>query len=124
VKTSVDELRELGPQVTVINVGRHAGSSEIRGAIRYRPDDLLTPEHLALPLPHDRPIVLYGENADDARVDEIAEKMRSSGYQDVRTLEGGFSAYKAADLPTQESSMEQVVPPMRPQQVDELDRRL
>ena len=31
------------------------GKREIRGAIRYRPHDLLEPEHLVLPLEHDRP---------------------------------------------------------------------
>ncbi len=122
---SIDELRSLEPNgATVINAGRHAGSAEIRGAIRYRPADLLIAEHLALPLATDRPIVLYDENGDGEQLEEIAAKLRASGYPDVRTLSGGFAAYAAAGEPTQQASTEQVVPPSKPSEAQALDRRL
>ena len=43
---TVDELLQLPSGATVINAGKHAGSREIRGAIRYRPSDLLETPHL------------------------------------------------------------------------------
>jgi rhodanese-related sulfurtransferase len=122
---TVDQLRELGENgATVINAGAHAGSQEIRGAIRYRPSDLLAASHLVLPLPTDRPIVLYDEHGNSERLAEIAEKLRASGFADVFTLVGGFAAYKAADDPLQEATLEQVVPPTKPQEVNALDHRL
>ena len=122
---TVDELTALGDSAaTVINLGKHAGSSEIRGAIRYRPDDLRTADHLVLPLPTDRPIVLYDERGTNKDLPELADKLKANGYPDVRILEGGFAAYTKAGGPTQEASTEQVVPPTKPQEVQALDRRV
>jgi hypothetical protein len=58
---SIDDLLTLPHGATIINAGRHAGKREIRGAIRYRPSDLLAPDHLALPIARQRPVVLYAE---------------------------------------------------------------
>jgi 3-mercaptopyruvate sulfurtransferase SseA len=122
---SIDELQALGPNgATIINAGAHAGSKEIRGAVRYRPDDLLTASHLTLPIATDRPIVLYDESGSGKHLDEIAQKLRANGYPDVRILDGGFPAASAAETPTQEASTEQIVPPSKPSEVQALDRRL
>jgi rhodanese-related sulfurtransferase len=125
MQITVDQLRALGESgATIINVGQHAGRREIRAAIRYRPHDLLIPDHLALPLAQDRPVVLYDEKGDGELTEEIAEKLRASGFQDVRILKGGFAAWEAAGGPTQEPSLEQVVPPTHASEVQELDRRI
>jgi rhodanese-related sulfurtransferase len=122
---SIDELTALGPNgATIINAGAHAGSKEIRGAVRYRPDDLLTASHLALPIATDRPVVLYDAHGSGKHLEEIAEKLRANGYPDVRILEGGFAAAGDADTPIQEASTEQIVPPSKPDEVQALDRRL
>ncbi|MGD0471629.1 MAG: rhodanese-like domain-containing protein [Candidatus Velthaea sp.] len=122
---SIEELEALGPNgATIINAGAHSGSQEIRGAIRYRPNDLLTASHLALPIATDRPVVLYDERGSGEQLDEIAEKLRANGYPDVRILDGGFAAADAAHAPTQEASTEQIVPPTKPTEVQALDRRL
>lgn len=111
---TLDELYALGESgATVINVGKHSGKREIRGAIRYRPDDLLAASHLALPLPTDRPIVLYDEHGDGKQLADLAEKLQANGYSIVRILAGGFAAYDAAAGPTQEASTEQIVPPAK-----------
>ncbi len=121
---TVDELRALGEGgATILNVGKHQGRHEIRGAVRYRPHDLLTPEHLALPLPHDRPVVLSDEKGDGDLTKQIADKLAAEGY-DARILAGGLAAWESAGSPTQEPSIEQVVPPMRSSEVQELDRRV
>jgi 3-mercaptopyruvate sulfurtransferase SseA len=121
----VDELRALNEQgATIINVGKHAGASEIRGAMRYLPHDLLGAEHLALPIAPDRPVVLYDEDGHGDLTEQIAEKLRGNGFSDVRILDGGFRAWERSSGPTQEPSLEQVVPPSRASEVQSLDRRI
>ena len=121
---STGEVLGHDPHTTIINAGKHAGKREIRGAIRYRPSDLLEAEHLALPIERDRRVILYAEHGSDETLFEIADKMRADGFTDVRVLEGTLSAYEQAGGATQVASMEQVVPPWRPDEVQKLDRRL
>lgn len=123
-ETTADELRAMADgAATVLNVGASAGHREIRGAIRYRPQDLLTPEHLALPIAQDRPVVLYDERGDGKHTAQIAARFTAEGF-DARILRGGFAAWESIDGPTQEPTLDQIVPPMRPSQVQELDRRI
>lgn len=125
MEITVDELRALdGTGATILNVGKHQGRREIRGAVRYRPHDLLTPEHLAIPIAPDKPVVLYDEKGGADLTAQIAEKLRQNGFGDVRALQGGYAAWESADGETQEASMEQTVPPMRASEVQELDRRV
>jgi 3-mercaptopyruvate sulfurtransferase SseA len=122
---TVEELRALADTgATILNVGKHGGHREIRGAVRYRPHDLLTPDHLAIPIAPDKPVILYDEHGGGDLTKQIAEKLQANAFKDVRILEGGFAAWQKADAPTQEPSIEQVVPPTRPSQVQELDRRI
>ena len=123
-ETTAEELRAMAEgAATILNVGSHAGHREIRGAVRYRPHDLLTPDHLALPIAQDRPVVLYDERGDGERTAQIAERFSAEGY-DARILRGGFDAWERIDGPTQEPTLEQIVPPMRASEVQALDRRI
>lgn len=125
METTVDELRTLAAQgATIINVGQHAGHAEIRGAIRYRPHDLLAAAHLTLPIAPEKPVVLYDEKGNGDLTAQIAAKLSEQGFSDVRTLRGGYAAWHDAGGETQEPSMEQVVPPARASEVQELDRRI
>jgi 3-mercaptopyruvate sulfurtransferase SseA len=125
METTVEELRALGPNgATIINVGHHQGKAEIRGAIRYRPHDLLTPSHLSLPIAPELPVVLYDENGKSDETRQITERLQKDGFKDVRILQGGYAAWEAAGGETQEPSMEQIVPPSKPSEVQELDRRI
>lgn len=125
MEITVDELQTIGEAgATIINVGHHAGSREIRGAVRYRPHDLLAPTHLVLPIAPENPVVLYDERGDSDQTTRIAERLRADGFADVRILQGGFAAWERAGGATQEPSLEQVVPPTRSDEVQELDRRL
>ena len=122
---TVEELRALADAgATILNVGKHGGHREIRGAVRYRPHDLLTPDHLAIPIAPDKPVILYDEHGDGDLTTQIAEKLTANGFKDVRTLQGGYAAWEKAGAPTQEPSIEQLVPPTRASQVQELDRRI
>jgi 3-mercaptopyruvate sulfurtransferase SseA len=125
METTVEELRALGPNgATVINVGHHQGKAEIRGAIRYRPHDLLTPSHLALPIAPELPVVLYDEHGKSDETQQIAQRFEQDGFKDVRILQGGYAAWEAVGGETQEPTIEQVVPPSKPSEVQELDRRV
>jgi 3-mercaptopyruvate sulfurtransferase SseA len=125
MEITVDELRALeNTGATILNVGKHQGHREIRGAVRYRPHDLLTPDHLAIPIAPDKPVVLYDEKGDGDLTRQIAEKLAENGFTDVRTLQGGYAAWEHADGETQEGSLEQVVPPTRASEVQQLDRRI
>jgi len=120
---TIEELLALRNGATIINAGRHAGKREIRGAIRYRPTDLLEPDHLALPIARERPVVLYAEGGVDNELEEVATKLRGDEFTDVRVLAASLADYEKAGGATQEPSTEQVVPPQRPDEVQDLDRR-
>ena len=125
METTAADLRAREPgRATIINVGKHQGPREIRGAIRYKPHDLLAAAHLSLPIAPDAAVILYDEDGGGDLTAQIAEKLRSQGYADVRTLQGGFKAWEAAGGETQEPTLEQVVPPSRPEEAPQLDRRL
>lgn len=121
---TLDELLTPEPGTTIINAGRHAGGREIRGAVRYRPSDLLEPEHLALPIAREDPLVLYAEHGSDDHLLRIAGKLAGDGFEDVRVFEGTLADYERAGGETQAPSIEQAVPPMRPDEVQSLDRRI
>lgn len=122
---TVEELRALADSgAAILDVGKHQGRSEIRGAVRYRPHDLLTPDHLAIPIAPDKPVVLYDENGNGDLTAQIAVKLAGNGFTDVRILKGGYAAWEQAGGATQEPSMEQIVPPTRGSEAQKLDRRV
>lgn len=92
----------------VLDARKHPGKEQIRGAVRYDERALLSEERLTLPLPHDRPIVVYADSDDDA--ERIAERLREQGFSHAVVLEGGFAAYREAGLPTEELTQDQPVP--------------
>lgn len=91
-----------------LDVRSRRGRTQIRGALRYDPKDLMSQERLALPLPHDGKIVVYGD--DDARAEAIAERLEEQGYHNVAVLAGGFEAYEECGFPVEEATQEQPVP--------------
>jgi hypothetical protein len=121
---SKGEILRPSSTTTIINAGERQGSREIRGAVRYRPTDLLEPDHLALPLSHDGLVILYAEHGPTERLREIAEKMERDGFRDVRVYDGTLADFENAGGVTQDPTLEQTVPPQRPDEVDDLDRRL
>lgn len=92
----------------ILDARRHPGKEQIRGALRYDERALLTEERLTLPLPHEGRIVVYADS--DAEAEDVATRLREQGYHQAAVLEGGFDAYRAAGLPTEEITQEQPVP--------------
>lgn len=91
-----------------LDVRKHPGKEQIRGALRYDPKALLGVERLALPIPHDGRIVVYGDHEQEAA--EVAARLRRQGYTNASVLEGGFEAYRSAGLPVEEITQDQPVP--------------
>lgn len=91
-----------------LDVRSKPGKEQIRGALRYDAKALLTEEKLALPLPHEGRVIVYGD--DDESAERVAARLREQGYEKAAVLEGGFDAYKAQDLQTEPVTQEQPIP--------------
>jgi rhodanese-related sulfurtransferase len=98
---------EVDPTTSILDV-RHSGHRQIRGALQYDPKALLDADPLALPLPHDRPVAVYGDN--DETVGHVVQKLRAGGYSGAAPLTGGIAAWESAGLPLEEITEEQPVP--------------
>lgn len=107
---SAAQLRALGNHVTILDVGRRQGPTEIGGALRYSPDELLNAKHLVLPLPTHLPVVIYGSGNGELRMTAIAARLEDELGLSVSILEGGVEAWRAVAGPEQEASLEQPVP--------------
>lgn len=92
----------------IVDARKHPGKEQIRGALRYDEKALLTEERLTLPLPHEGRIVVYADSEQDA--EDVALRLREQGYTQAAVLDGGFEAYRAAGLPTEQITQEQPVP--------------
>jgi rhodanese-related sulfurtransferase len=55
-----------------------------------------------------RPIVVYGAGSDTIEAETAAEKLQQAGFQSVRWLEGGLSAWRASGAPVEGGSVEKV----------------
>lgn len=108
--TSLNDLVAANPLATIINAGDRQGSREIRGAVRYRPGDLLETQHLALPIAREQPVILYAEHGPTDKLHEIADKLRGDGFADVRVADATLDDYVRSGGETQEPSLEQGVP--------------
>lgn len=91
-----------------LDVRKHPGKEQIRGALRYDPKILLSASKLTLPLPHDGRIVVYADDEEEA--ERVAARLRDEGYAKAAVLEGGFEAYREAGLPVEELTQEQPIP--------------
>jgi rhodanese-related sulfurtransferase len=102
------EAGEVADTDTILDVRRHVGSEQIRGAVRYNPHQLLQAQRLTLPLNVDGRVILHTDNDSDA--EEIRERLAAMGSNDVRVLHGGVEAWKAAGRRTEDATQEQPIP--------------
>ena|SRR5579862_3583230 len=91
-----------------LDVRKHQGKEQIRGAVRYDPKRLLAEEHLTLPIARDERIVVYSDDEESA--ERVALHLQSQGYDRAAILSGGFDAYRKAGLPVEEATQEQPIP--------------
>jgi hypothetical protein len=83
---------DVGNEDTILDVRRHVGSAQIRGARRHEPKHLLEAAHLTLPLNVEGTIVLFADSEKEA--DEIGGRITATGAQDVRFLSGGIEGWR------------------------------
>jgi rhodanese-related sulfurtransferase/polyisoprenoid-binding protein YceI len=55
-----------------------------------------------------RPIVVYGAGSETLEAEIAAKKLQKAGFQSVRSLEGGLSAWRAAGAPVEYGPVEKV----------------
>ena len=99
---------DVGNEDTILDVRRHVGSAQIRGARRYEPKHLLEAASLMLPLNVEGTIVLNADSEKEA--DEIGDSLTATGAQDVRFLSGGIEGWRKPGRPTEEPTQEQPIP--------------
>jgi rhodanese-related sulfurtransferase len=120
------------PTIDVATVAEHIGNQDafvvdirstshgemIYGSIRYEPKKLVRAEKLMLPLPKGSGlIVLYDEDGKSERLGSLAQALARDGYGEIRAIEGGFDAWKAAGGRMQERAMEQPIPDVTEHQI-------
>lgn len=110
---SDSEIRPLQPDeidatTAILDVRRHTGGRQIRGATRYDAKLLLDAAKLTLPLPHAAPIAVYGDS--DEAVADVVARLRRDGYEGAAPLAGGFEGWSAAARPIEETTQEQPIP--------------
>src|SRR5579875_531067 len=96
---------DIDTTTPILDVRRSPGRRQIRGALQYDAKALLAADPLTLPLPHDRPVAIYGD--DDSTVNEVVEKSRAGGYEGAAPLTGGIDGWERAGLPLEEVTEEQ-----------------
>lgn len=106
---TVDEVKDAPPgSITFLDVRKKPDGRQIRGSVRYDAQKLLAAEKLTLPLPHEGRIVVYCGSGNSSG--EVAQRLREQGYHDAGALEGGYAAWKDANLPLEELTQEQPIP--------------
>jgi rhodanese-related sulfurtransferase len=120
-RMTIDDLIAHVEQNDVFLLDLRGGShrKQIYGAIRYDRRKLLDAPKLALPLPKsDGLIVLYDEDGTSSETARVGERLRESGYAEVRALDGGYDAYESAGGKLEDATMEQPVPLVSEHQLD------
>lgn len=115
-QTTDDEVRALlresekrvSAKTTVLDVRMRPGRKQITGAIHYDPKALLEADPLALPLPREAPIAVYGDS--EPVVAAVIDKLHRSGYTGAARLEGGIAPSRDAGLPLEDTTQEPRVP--------------
>jgi rhodanese-related sulfurtransferase len=102
----------------VVDLRSTSHGEMIYGAIRYEPKKLGAADKLMLPLPKGSGlIVLYDEDGTSGRLASLARALARDGYGEIRVLDGGFDAWKAAGGRMQERAMEQPIPDVTEHQI-------
>jgi rhodanese-related sulfurtransferase len=99
---------DLDASTPILDVRRHTGKRQIRGALQYDPAAILDAKPLALPLPREATIAVYGD--DDETVQKVVGKLLGAGYSGAAPLAGGIDGWERAGLALEEITEEQPVP--------------
>lgn len=93
---SVDDLRKANPgEYRLIDIRKNPDERQIPGSERYSGEELERSEEL--PFEKDERVVLYCGSGNSCS--RVAKTLRERGYANAQALEGGYAAWKEANLP-------------------------
>ncbi len=95
-KIDAETLSRDAGKVRIIDIRKKPDDRQIPGSERYDAEALSSAEFV--PFHFNDNIVLYCGSGNSCSV--LAEELRERGYN-ARALEGGYAAWKSADLPTE-----------------------
>jgi len=93
---------------TILDVRRHPGHEQIRGAVRYDPHALTRAGHPSLPLDREDPVAIHVDSDHDAEAIEAV--LRRVGCRSIRVIRDSIEAWRDAGGETEGSTLEQPVP--------------
>lgn len=91
----VEDLKNAPENVTIIDIRKKPDDMQIPGSVRYSGEALENAEHL--PFGKEEHVVLYCGSGNSCS--RIAQTLRDRGYANAQALEGGYTAWKEAELP-------------------------
>lgn len=96
-RVTIQHLKRLmdnGSAFYLMDVRHQPDSTQIKGAVYYDPDDLLSAEHIHLPVPKEHPIFTYCTATQEGTSALIARKLMAEGYSHVHPILGGYSPWR------------------------------
>jgi rhodanese-related sulfurtransferase len=96
----------LEAQTPILDVRRAPHVYQIRGAVRYDPEELLAAKHPSLPIDKNEPMALYGDS--EELLAAVVLKLRYEGYR-AAVLEGGIESWRDNGLPVEDLRPEQPI---------------
>ena len=91
----VEDLKNAPEHIKIIDIRKKPDEMQIPGSVRYSGEALENAEHL--PFGKDEQVVLYCGSGNSCS--RIAQTLRDKGYAHAQALEGGYAAWKDAELP-------------------------
>jgi rhodanese-related sulfurtransferase len=105
----VHQRMQAGERVYLLDVRRCPNEMHIKGSLRFEPEEMLSAEHVILPIPKDTLVVTFCSWCNEATSERVALKLRQMGYENVHALKGGFDAWREAKLPLDSRQSQQTI---------------
>lgn len=90
----VKHLMDQGEPVYLVDVRERPDATQIRGAVYYRPHDLMSADRVVLPVSKDRLIIAYCDSPHEALSTRVVQRLRSQGYSNAFPLFGGYASWR------------------------------
>lgn len=95
---NVEHLRNAAAgSVKIIDIRKKPDEQQIPGSLRYNGEELERAEQL--PFGKDERVVLYCGSGNSCS--RVAQTLRDRGFLNAEALEGGYAAWREADLPVE-----------------------
>ena len=95
---TVNELKDAHASHTLIDIRKRPDAHQIPGSLRFDSDQLERASDL--PFEKDEQLVVYCGSGNSCK--RVAQSLRDKGYANARALEGGYKAWRDAELPLEE----------------------